>query len=259
MTKLLLTSVAALATGLAMASGTALAADLYQPAPLYKAPPMPAPIYSWTGCYLDGGIGYGLWNENHTLPGTGTTWSTSGGDGWLGRLGAGCDYQINSSFVVGAFGDYDFMHLHGTFADPVLGGGVAGGQTEHWSWAAGGRLGYLVTPALLAYVDGGYTQAHFGGIMFAPAVGGTAVDFTSANTYQGWFVGGGTEYALNLGWLPRGLFWRTEYRFADYNSATLPVFAVGGAATGLSEHIHPYDQTVTSGLAWRFNFGSSRY
>ena len=32
----------------------------------------------------------------------------------------------------------------------------------------------------------------------------------------GWFLGGGTEYALNMDWIPiHGLFWRTEYRYAS--------------------------------------------
>jgi len=50
---------AASLTGLALLTGSALAADL-PPAPqVYKAPPVMAPAYSWTGCYVNGGFGYG--------------------------------------------------------------------------------------------------------------------------------------------------------------------------------------------------------
>jgi outer membrane immunogenic protein len=262
MKRLLLSSL----TGLILTTGSALAADLYAPAPApaYKAPPPPPPAVSWTGCYIDGGVGYGMWNEDHyseTFPGLAATSvsTTSGGQGWLGRLGAGCDYQLGSSFVIGAFGDYSFMHLHGTFDDPVGfgAGALAGGANEWGAWAVGGRLGYLITPALLTYVNGGYTEARFGGMSLglagAPFTPG--VDFTSANTYRGWFLGGGTEYALNFSWLPiRGLFWRNEYRFSDYNAADVPVFAT---ATGLAvgaEHNTIYDQTITSSLIWRFNW-----
>ena len=86
--------------------GTASAADLP-----YKATPPAAPVvtYSWPGCYISGGLGYGMWNQDHfgeTLPGgvrlTGDV--TSGGRGWLGRLGVGCDYQVAPSFLFGAFG-----------------------------------------------------------------------------------------------------------------------------------------------------------
>ena len=40
------------------------AADIARPA--LKAPP-PAPIYSWTGCYVGIGGGYGLYNEELAL------------------------------------------------------------------------------------------------------------------------------------------------------------------------------------------------
>ncbi len=266
MKKLLLSSLA----GLILTTGSALAADLYTP-PVYKAPPPPPPAVSWTGCYVDGGVGYGMYNQDtfaETSPPTvpplvpvGAT-VTNGGRGWLGRLGGGCDYQFGAgslgNFVVGAFADYDFMSLSGTFGDPA--GPVQGSETERGAWYAGGRLGYLVTPTLLTYVDGGYTQTRFDAVNLytaevPPAFTGLRL---SANTYSGWFIGGGTEYALNMPWIPiRGLFWRTEYRFAEYQSADVPiVLAVPpGGPFGIAEHVSPYVQTVTSGLVWRFNFG----
>jgi outer membrane immunogenic protein len=232
--------------------GAASAADM----PL-KAPPPPPPAYSWTGCYIDGGWGYGMWNEDQNsettaLVATSVT-TTTGGRGWLGRFGAGCDYQFSlgnlGDWVIGALGDYDFRSVSGTFADPF--NGVVGNANQSSAWAVGGRLGYLVTPALLAYSDVGYTQARFGRMSLGPVAGGAAVDFASGNTYTGWFLGSGTEYALNFSWLPiRGLFWRNEYRYSSYNSADLQVT---GAAT-FAEHIKPYDQTVTSSLVWRFNW-----
>jgi outer membrane immunogenic protein len=61
MKRLLLSSLA----GLILTTGSALAADLSRPAPTYKAPPPPPPAVSWTGCYIDGGVGYGLWKQDH--------------------------------------------------------------------------------------------------------------------------------------------------------------------------------------------------
>jgi outer membrane immunogenic protein len=47
-----------------IAAGPAVAADMPAKAPmLMKAPPM---AYSWTGCYLDAGAGYGMWNQDHS-------------------------------------------------------------------------------------------------------------------------------------------------------------------------------------------------
>ena len=105
---------------------TAFAADMG--APVYKAPPPPppAPVYNWTGCYVDGGAGYGLWSQDHSMTGpygpggaVETTVTThDGGRGWLGRFGGGCDYQFSAggwgNWVVGVFGDYDFMNLTGS-------------------------------------------------------------------------------------------------------------------------------------------------
>ncbi len=215
-----------------LASSSAFAADMSLP---LKAPLPPAP--TWTGCYLDAGVGYGMYNQDNnseTSPGLvpiGTT-VTNGGGGWLGRLGGGCDYQFGvaalGNFVIGAFGDYDFMDLQGTFGDPS--GPVTGSEKESGAWYVGGRLGYLVTPSLLTYVDGGYTATRFDQVnlfsAFAPPVA-TGLSI-SANTYSGLFLGGGTEYALNMSWVPiPGLFWRTGYRYASYTAADVPILITG--------------------------------
>src|SRR5262249_50332066 len=150
--------------------GTAGAADL----PV-KAPPMvaAAPVMTWTGCYVSGGIGYGMWNQDHHIGvdiGQRTVANnviqvtadeTSGGRGWLGRVGVGCDYQFSPQWLVGAFGDYDFMNLR-THRFANL-GAIFGAdeEKESASWAAGLRLGYLPYPNLLTFVSGGWTQARF--------------------------------------------------------------------------------------------------
>jgi outer membrane immunogenic protein len=121
-------------------------------------------------------------------------------------------------------------------------------------WAAGGRVGYLVFPQLLAYVSGGYTQARFDGVnLLFPAVLATTVT-QNAQTYRGWFIGSGYEYALDM--LP-GLFWKTEYRFATYKAETpaLTVITAGASLPFGFEESKKYVQTVRSELVWRFNWG----
>src|SRR5271156_3328210 len=89
-------------------SGSALAADL-PPAPAYsKAPVMPAPVYSWTGFYVFGGIGGGVWDADSYgyNNATGVPFTVSqkqGGDGWFGTVGAGYDWQFNQTWVAGIF------------------------------------------------------------------------------------------------------------------------------------------------------------
>jgi len=269
-------------TLLAIVSALALAAPFGAQAadmPL-KAPAPPPPPPSLTGCYVDGGAGYGLWVQDHTtntlfagVPGT-TITQRDGGYGWLGRVGVGCDYQAGH-FLFGAFTDYDFASISGTNNVPnplwtgapgawssALGGGMGayGNEKETGAWAIGARVGYLVTPSLLAYFDAGYTQARFGSVHLftdqTPPV--DTVSWLNAKTYNGWFVGGGDEYQLSF--FP-GLFWRSEYRFSQYQAADLPCWTVGGAlctlngAPGWAEHSQKEVQTATSSLVWRFNWG----
>jgi len=233
--------------------------------PTKAPPPAPPPAPSWTGCYIDGGAGYGMWDQTHqsinipTSPAPISAFSTSAGEGWLGRVGGGCDYQFTiggiGSFVVGAVADYDFGHIHGAFQNTFSGAG--GDENESSAWAVGGRIGYLITPALLTYVDGGYTAAGFdqtslGATNIFPP--GAPFAFVPATTYQGWFVGIGTEYALNFGWLPiQGLFWRTEYRYADYAPKNVQEFLLSGAP-GTGDRMQNNVQTVTTSLVWRFNW-----
>jgi outer membrane immunogenic protein len=255
------TLLAASLTGLALLSGSALAADL-PPAPqVYKAPPVMAPVYNWTGCYLNGGFGYAVSNTDHsfeTTPGLVPIdgRNTSGGRGWLGIAGAGCDFEVPfaglGNWVVGAFGDYSFMNVHEPLQEFLL----QGDAKQTGAWAVGGRIGYVVTPNLLAYSNGGYTQSHFDQVNQQVIGVGPVVSFIPSHTYNGWFVGGGTEYALNFSWLPiSGLFWRNEYRFSSFNKADLPVLVAGtGAPTGTGVHMQPYEQAVLSELVWRFNW-----
>jgi outer membrane immunogenic protein len=260
MNKLILATLASVA----LASGSAAAADIPTKAPILKAPPPPAA--TWTGCYLDAGVGYGMYTQtshSETDPGLVPIGAqiTNGGQGWLGRLGGGCDYQFPVSglgnFVVGVLADYDFMNLRGTYSDPS--GPVQGPEKERGAWYVGGRLGYLVTPSLLAYASAGYTETRFDQLdFFTPLAApvSTGLDVV-AQTYHGWFLGGGTEYALNMSWIPiHGLFWRTEYRYASYDAADVPiVVAATGAPFGVAEHMQKDVQTITSSLVWRFNWG----
>jgi outer membrane immunogenic protein len=260
MKKLLLAAVSLVV----LAAGPAVAADLGRKAPAYIPPPAPPPP-TFTGCYVNGGGGYGLWNIDHFGKdefGTNLTSTvTSGGRGWLGRVGGGCDYQFGagtgfwSNWVVGAFADYDFMDLHKNFQSAVF-TDFAGEEKEKDAWAVGGRIGYLVTPNVFTYWDGGYTETRFDGINFNEIFTFEPGPAISSHTYHGWFVGGGYEIGLSgfFGWqLPTGLFWRTEYRYSQFNSADLPI-NFSGVPTGLTENMKPVVQTITTSLVWKFNW-----
>ncbi len=253
--------------------GQASAADL----PL-KARPLPPPAMSWTGCYLGLGGGWGKFTEQTQLVTTrvfggippNTTFVdglTQGGSGWLATAQVGCDYQFagpwGRGLVVGAFADGDWSDIGGNHTGGDVNIGLQQGVEKlRSSWSVGGRAGVLVTPQLLTYVSGGYTEARFDGFDYFsavfPTIGVRNGLQLPARTHQGWFVGAGTEYALD--WLP-GLFWKTEYRWAEYNWQTSPVNCGTAALCGpvgpiaFAERNRPSVQTVRTELVWRFNWG----
>src|SRR3954452_9509174 len=124
---------------------TALAADL--PARrAYTPPAVVAPVSNWTGLYVGGGFGYGLYDveSRSASPGFAPVAASNGdagGRGWLGTVQVGYDAQF-ANFVVGVFGDYDWSSIKGTLTDQNTGNNFSLKQSSAWS--VGGRIGYLV-------------------------------------------------------------------------------------------------------------------
>jgi outer membrane immunogenic protein len=117
--------------------------------------------------------------------------------------------------------------------------------------AAGGRIGYLVTPQILAYVNGGWSSTRFDGVSFIGVVVGASSGFTlPAHTFNGGFIGGVTEVAVAA--VP-GLYWRNEYRLAAYRAADLQFFFNGVPFTGIINHESKNVQTITTSLVWKFH------
>jgi len=205
-------------TALAAFTGSAVAADLGA-RPYTKAPAPMAPVYNWTGFYIFGGGGGGIWSANGGVDVTGgpclvCTNTRTGGDGWFGTVGAGYDWQGGSSWVVGIFGDGTFGSLKGNIGDVNI---PAVGTTKmETAWAAGARVGYLVAPNVLSYVNGGYTGTYWTGSTLLDSFTGTPSGFhTDSFNTSGWFVGGGVENSLNFfGISAPGWFMKTEYRVA---------------------------------------------
>jgi len=280
-------------TALAAFTGSAVAADMAVKAA--RPLPPPIPVYNWTGCYIGGGGGYGLASNDHDQIVTGTPPSTvafpvgtltaanetAGGRGWVAIVGGGCDYQftptiLGGNIVIGAFADYTWSNIRGqtdtfgfNFADGSAEVGV--GQLKNSSsWAVGGRLGYVIPtmPQLLTYFNAGYSQATFDGVTFtqklAPFVGVDTALRLPSHTYNGWFIGGGTEYGFN--WLP-GLFLKTEYRYYTYDRADLPTVCagptpagpvascLGAGLSGWTDRYTPHVQSIFTELVYRFNWG----
>jgi outer membrane immunogenic protein len=246
-------------TALAAFTGSAVAADL-PPAPAYsKAPVVVAPAPSWTGFYIFGGAGGGLWDADSNVLSTATGAPKTinqrmGGDGWYGTVGAGYDWQTSSSWVFGLFADGQFGSIRGSINDNSA--GLTGIQKLRDTWAAGARLGYLVAPNVLSYVNGGYTGSEWSTTSLGPTTGAPFVTTTPSFQRSGFFVGGGVENNLNIfGITAPGWFMKTEYRAAYYDRATLPETTIAtGLPFGNSITFKPLVETVSTSLVYRFNW-----
>ena len=252
-------------TAVAAFTGSALAADLPARAPYTKAPMMPEPVYNWTGFYVFGGAGGGVWDADTTTQNTTTgapflpVNQKQGGDGWFGTVGAGYDWQFNHSWVIGLFADGQFGSLKGTIQDQ--GPFAAGDIKNNDSWAVGGRLGWLVAPNVLSYVNAGYSNAHWSGTTLVQTGGngipGTVIGSTNGFNTGGWFIGGGMENNLNIfGITAPGWFMKTEYRAAYYDRTNITeINAPGVRPFNTDITFKPLVQTISTSLVYRFNWG----
>ena len=211
---------------------------------------------NFSGAYVNAGGGYGMWVADETttaIPGSANptvrVTQRLGGKGWLGRAGGGYDHRFSERILAGVFGDVDISSLKGSIQDAAA--GLEGKTKETWAWAAGARAGLLIASDTLAYVNAGYTQAHFSSatmhsmLTTAPFFGLSTPSFTA----HGWFVGGGVEASLGSGW-----FWRNEYRRANYGSETVTDTSANPAALIRNNiNFKPMVQTVTTQLMYKFN------
>lgn len=255
-------------TAVAAMTGSASAADLA--ARPYTKAPMAAPVASWTGFYIFGGGGGGLWNADsnvNTFPGgvAITRDQRLGGSGWFGTVGLGYDWQVNPTWVIGAFADGQFGDIRGSVSNPAF--GLEGREKLRTSYAAGARLGYLVAPNVLSYVNAGYSGSEWSGsgLSTIAAGGGPALTTTGSFRRNGWFIGGGVENNLNIfGIAAPGWFMKTEYRSAFYDRASLAeTCTAAGAAVGCGPAntpsgaaitFKPWTQTISTSLVYRFNW-----
>jgi hypothetical protein len=75
----------------------------------------------------------------------------------------------------------------------------------------------------------------------------------AAQTYNGWFIGSGFEYAFT--WLPiNGLFLKTEFRYSQYggnNGVNVPLI---GGPVGASLNSQKATEFISTELVYRFNW-----
>jgi outer membrane immunogenic protein len=210
--QILLASVGAIAI-----AGSAFAADLpYRaPPPVYLPPP---PVFTWTGIYLGGQIGYAWGRDDSDIstldPAAPFFPVDISLNGVIGGAHAGYNLQIpgwslfsSSGIVIGLEGTVDGTSLDKTvslFGVPFL----SVRSNEAVQGSIRGRLG-LAFDRVLIYGTGG---AAFAAVKNDYALGDPF--FLSegiSKTRTGWTVGGGLEYAVTNNWSIGA-----EYRYSDF-------------------------------------------
>lgn len=247
----------------------ALAADM---APRYSKAPMmaPAAVYSWTGFYIGGNVGYGWFDRDSTLSApnaasvafygpalaAGALPSVYGIDprGWLGGGQVGYNWQ-SGMWVFGVEADLQGADIKGTVARATTGIpgfvpiGAAATEKLDWFGTVRGRVGIAANTALF-YVTGGLAYGHVGHAFAtaAPAAGQSAAGADS-QVDIGYTVGAGVEWAFNNNWSVKG-----EYLYMDLGNRTTTAFGITGTPVGATLNLRTHDQynIVRVGLNYKW-------
>jgi outer membrane immunogenic protein len=229
----------------ALLAAPATAADMRMPV---KAPPAPiVTIYSWTGCYIGGHVGY-AWGKKRVdfTPNPFGLDFDHDIDGFVAGGQIGCNLWQNDRWVFGIEGQVSWADLDGEVArNPAVTAGPAGFRTEAdviGSLAA--RLGYAfgATGQTLVFVKGGAAFIHER--FFALWNPATADQQSDKDLRWGWMVGAGIEQALGNNWSIKA-----EYNYSHFGTRDVDVCGLPGCDTfSIRQHVH----LVKVGLNWRF-------
>jgi outer membrane immunogenic protein len=235
----LLAATALATAGISAASAADLPSRAAPLAPVFA----PVPVFTWTGFYVGGQVGYG-WNANDNdfvLPGGFVVQSGDfgdEGDGFLAGVHAGYNVQLGS-FVVGVEGD-----IEGVFGDDddedvvITRDGVVftnygfAGNALDWQGSIRARAGFAFDRALI-YATGGFA--------FAGLSDGFGIVGDDDDTLTGWTLGAGVEYAFT-----NNLTTRLEYRYTSFDGGSNVFNDVDLGDNEIEFH------TVRVGLSYKF-------
>jgi outer membrane immunogenic protein len=243
-------------------TGTALAADLPSraPPPVYLPPP---PVFTWTGVYIGGQIGYAWANDPSDVvfvpplapppppppppPPIGNPFGYRP-QGVIGGAHIGYNLQIQQ-WVIGLEGSVDGTSLSRSVFEPVS--GFTFGTRSDVQGSIRGRAGIAFDRVLL-YATGGVA---FAGItdnytdVTGVVTGSPGATSSFSKTRVGWTVGGGLEYAVTNNWSVRA-----EYRYSDFGRYTdFPFAAFVPAGGTLFVRHHLTENQVQAGFSYKFD------
>jgi outer membrane immunogenic protein len=257
--KLMLFTAVAISTILGV--GAAASADLPMKSMPYAAP---APVFSWTGCYVGVHAGAGVMRDSvgaTSMMGLGTNYTGTGG---LAGGQLGCNYQ-DGNWVFGAEGEgyWSGMKTSNVSTDS-LGFGDTDTAKNKYDFSIAARAG-IAFDRTLVYGKAGWVWGKFDFLSTntdscCSFSGGPFASSSSASgTLNGLLLGVGIEHALTNNWTVK-----LEYNYLNYGSKAVS-FTSCSNGIGPSTVCFP-DGTVTVradkqifkiGANYLFNMGSA--
>jgi outer membrane immunogenic protein len=242
---------------LALSSTAVMAADM--PMAPTKAVMMPAPVFSWTGCYVGAHVGGGMMTNAE---------GSSSGNGRGGVAGGqgGCNYQ-DGNWVFGVEGEGYWSGItnnsanSGVVNNPVFPGNTPFRDTSSLKntndFTIAGRAGIALDRTLI-YGKGGWawgsfkSDTSFADMNFAGVVTNSGSS-SLRGTLDGPMFGIGVEHALTRNWTIK-----LEYDFIAYGTKELSLrecnFAAVCGVTGTTS-LSATKQIFKFGANYLFDFG----
>jgi outer membrane immunogenic protein len=187
--------------------------------------PYPAyqlPVWSWTGLYVGGDVGYASSNVDHSVTVNALSVSTKP-SGFIGGIHGGYNWQFGQ-FVAGLETDIAWANISHTVG--VVGKiglvpfAVQAEDTLHWLGTTRARLGFVPVQSLMVYGSAGFA---YGGVedKVITSIGSSSIFSSFAQTSSvsetrfGWAAGAGAEWAMT-----NNLLIRAEWLHYDLGSSS---------------------------------------
>jgi outer membrane immunogenic protein len=207
---------AIVASSLALFASTAYAADAVTEIPEAPAAEYVAPAFSWEGAYFGIDAGHGWLDGEFSAVGAAGSIGEDFDGASIGAF-AGYNWQLSSGFVAGVEGDVSYNFNDNEYL------GLADVGTD-WAGSVRAKVGYTFDRALI-YVAGGWTATN-------GYVEVDAADFDESETFHGWTLGAGVDYAVT-----DNMFLRAEYRYNDFGDKDIELAPGAVLNADLDQHV----------------------
>lgn len=171
----------------------------------------PPASFTWAGAYVGGQLGY-AWGDSALEFESSSSRVHYDPDGAIGGIYAGYNHAFANNLVVGVETDFQFSGVDASDVRLVPAQGFPAlyrfQSEQKWNGSLRARLAYDVD-RLLPFLTAGVAFARYEhGQSFE-----AAFPFSRTETYTGWTLGGGVDYAMT-----DSVIVRAEYRYSDFGS-----------------------------------------